>query len=58
MHEQVAVPAVCEAFELVEVGDGLFDHPANRPVIFLRPRCGMIGSIHLERSHSRKAAES
>ena len=30
VHEQVAVPADCEAFELVEVGDGLFDHPANR----------------------------
>lgn len=28
------------------------------PMISLRPRCGMIGSIRLERSHSRKAAES
>lgn len=30
MHEQVSVPANGQAFELVEMRDGLLDHPADR----------------------------
>lgn len=29
MRDQMAVPADGEAFELVEVGDGLLDHPSD-----------------------------
>ena len=60
MQVQAALPADGEAFELVEWAmDCSTTHRIlPSPMILLRPRCGMIGSIRLERSQLRKARES
>lgn len=61
MQVQTTFPSESEALELVEVGNGLFDHPpdgAKTDDLLATPLREMIGSIRLGRSQSRKAAES